>query len=314
MTRIEGELPKQTPDLTAALDGLNTAIGKTDTALANIDGKLPPDLGKAIDGINTAVGDANTALANIDGKLPPDLGKAIDGLNTAVANANTALIRIEGELPAQTPDLTAAIDALSTAVGKANDALSRIETATAGAATADAVSGLQTQLAGIGKSLADVAAKIDTQASSPTIDTTLNNTLSELKQTLSRVETAVMKAPAAGSGFEAVMSVHYADPASIDDQGAVDLVVIPEVAQVLGDHKSCSIEVDGHADTVGSDTANYALADKRAAAVADKLKAKFADVPVVQKAYGERRLFDLTGDQINNLMNRRVEVVVRCAA
>ncbi len=110
------------------------------------------------------------------------------------------------------------------------------------------------------------------------------------------------------------MTVHYSAINSTDDGGDVDQVVIPEVAQVLEDHRACGITVSGHADTVGSDQSNYALAERRAASVVDRLKAKFGAVDIVQKAYGERRLLGLTGDQVDELLNRRVEISVRCAA
>ena len=64
----------------------------------------------------------------------------------------------------------------------------------------------------------------------------------------------------------------------------------------------------------GQRQANLDISKKRAAVVADQLKAAFTGtgVQINQAAWGERRLKDWTPDATPSLANRRVDIAVNC--
>lgn len=76
--------------------------------------------------------------------------------------------------------------------------------------------------------------------------------------------------------------------------------------------RSCAISVDGHTDTLGSDTANLELSEKRAKFVAEALNAEFGGSTITATGWGERRLRTMTPDGTNEVENRRVEVTLTC--
>lgn len=76
--------------------------------------------------------------------------------------------------------------------------------------------------------------------------------------------------------------------------------------------RTCAIAVDGHTDTLGSDTANLELSDKRAKFVAEALNAEFGGSTITATGWGERRLRTMTPDGTNEVENRRVEVTLTC--
>jgi outer membrane protein OmpA-like peptidoglycan-associated protein len=82
--------------------------------------------------------------------------------------------------------------------------------------------------------------------------------------------------------------------------------------QKLTAGRACTIAVDGHTDTLGSDTANLELSEKRAKFVAEALSAEFGTATVATHGWGERRLKVLTPDGTDEVENRRVEVTLTC--
>lgn len=72
------------------------------------------------------------------------------------------------------------------------------------------------------------------------------------------------------------------------------------------------LEVNGHADTVGSAKANAALSMRRAQTVAAALvKAGVPKNEIGIKAFGETALLVPTGDNVREPQNRRVEIIIR---
>jgi outer membrane protein OmpA-like peptidoglycan-associated protein len=69
--------------------------------------------------------------------------------------------------------------------------------------------------------------------------------------------------------------------------------------------------ISGHTDTVGSDDSNFELSTQRANAVADAIRndPRFRDALSVVE-FGETRLAVVTGDGVDEPMNRRVEITV----
>lgn len=75
-------------------------------------------------------------------------------------------------------------------------------------------------------------------------------------------------------------------------------------------HISPRLYVAGHTDTVGSDADNLTLSRNRARAIAERLQKAGLDVPVLYAGFGERHLRVQTGDNVDELRNRRADYVV----
>ena len=123
--------------------------------------------------------------------------------------------------------------------------------------------------------------------------------------------------PAAAPGLTPAvpppLAVHYEKIGGINDDGQAK-VIADRLRAIMKGHSGCAVAVTGHADTLGSDQANYELSKQRATAVADKLKSAFAGEPVkiTQTQWGERRLTKWTPDDTANEANRRVDIKVSC--
>ena len=74
----------------------------------------------------------------------------------------------------------------------------------------------------------------------------------------------------------------------------------------------CSIRISGHTDTPGTDEFNRDLSMLRAEKVAERLRNEFPDTPVTPVGWGERRLKLMTGDGVESIDNRRVEIEFTC--
>ncbi len=88
--------------------------------------------------------------------------------------------------------------------------------------------------------------------------------------------------------------------------------LLPYVIERVGLRKSVDLSVVGHADAMGSDSVNEALALRRAHAVARKLyDMGLKNVPMVIESYGKRMPRVPTPDGASEPLNRRVEITVR---
>jgi flagellar motor protein MotB len=76
--------------------------------------------------------------------------------------------------------------------------------------------------------------------------------------------------------------------------------------------RDCTVVVDGHTDTKGSDTANLDLSEKRARFVADAITGEFGHGAMAVAGWGERRLKVLTADGVDEIENRRVDITLTC--
>ena len=100
-------------------------------------------------------------------------------------------------------------------------------------------------------------------------------------------------------------------------EGTTDMT--PESAPVLEELRSeiakrpgADVQVTGHTDTVGSDTDNDALSQKRAEEILNLLASKGFDRLIMSAVgRGERELKVPTADNVSSPPNRRVEVIVR---
>lgn len=99
--------------------------------------------------------------------------------------------------------------------------------------------------------------------------------------------------------------------------GSADLtadasVKIPEIIAEINARKSCDVSSIGHTDTTGTNESNQSISVARAETVRNALinagiNAKCID----SRNYGESDLFVKTADNVNEPLNRRVEVEIR---
>lgn len=86
---------------------------------------------------------------------------------------------------------------------------------------------------------------------------------------------------------------------------------IAKLAHYLNQHPDRRILIEGFTDSVGSDSANLALSQRRSQAVADALRAQGVDpTRIATRGYGEAYPVASNSSSSNRAMNRRVEVYI----
>lgn len=84
---------------------------------------------------------------------------------------------------------------------------------------------------------------------------------------------------------------------------------LDQVAQSMIRYPNSLIDVFGHTDTTGSMELNQRLSEERARSVADYLVSRgVARSRIATRGYGETQLRVQTGDNVNEPLNRRVEI------
>ena len=87
--------------------------------------------------------------------------------------------------------------------------------------------------------------------------------------------------------------------------------LLDRVAGILRQYPNSLIDVYGHTDTTGSATTNQRLSEQRAQAVANYLISQGVSSSRVRwMGFGETRLKVSTGDNVNEPLNRRVEIKI----
>lgn len=86
---------------------------------------------------------------------------------------------------------------------------------------------------------------------------------------------------------------------------------IPEVLAEIARRPGVDISVIGHTDTRGDANANEELGLKRAASIAAMIAAQNQNVPITVVSHGETNLLVPTSDDVEEPLNRRVEISVR---
>ena len=87
--------------------------------------------------------------------------------------------------------------------------------------------------------------------------------------------------------------------------------VLDRVASSMVQYPDSLIDVYGHTDTVGSTSLNQTLSEERARAVANYLIARGVAANRIRwQGFGETQLKVQTGDNVNQPLNRRVEIKV----
>ena len=99
-----------------------------------------------------------------------------------------------------------------------------------------------------------------------------------------------------------------------DSSGLTDnsLVVLDQVANTLAACESMQIEISAHTDSVGSESYNQSLSERRAQSVADYLSARGLNPNRLEHtAFGESSPIDDNGTAEGRARNRRVELYAR---
>ena len=88
--------------------------------------------------------------------------------------------------------------------------------------------------------------------------------------------------------------------------------VLEELRAEIAARSGAEVQVTGHTDTVGSDSDNDQLSQKRAEEILNLLASRGFDRSIMSAVgRGEREPREATGDNVSNPVNRRVEVIVR---
>jgi len=175
------------------------------------------------------------------------------------------------------------------------------------------VGDVATTLQGAVAKLDDAIARMDKAAPQDTMPATKAAATMAPMPPVAPVTTAAMDGPAA-----LVLTIDFLNVGSFDGPwlDGVVATTASRLTETAAGRDGCAVQATGHADTVGRDGANQTLALKRAATVTQRLQKALPDGISVKPAvaWGERRLAVLTGDNVNERANRRVEVVLRCGA
>jgi outer membrane protein OmpA-like peptidoglycan-associated protein len=114
------------------------------------------------------------------------------------------------------------------------------------------------------------------------------------------------------AGAIAPLSVNFQQIGGTDET-AQTVAVVAKLKNLLKGRKGCAVSVAGFADTLGPDDLNLEVSKDRAHVIAAKLKEALGpDVEIAETAWGERRLHEMTKDNVADKLNRRVDIAVQC--
>jgi OmpA-OmpF porin, OOP family len=89
------------------------------------------------------------------------------------------------------------------------------------------------------------------------------------------------------------------------------IVKLDHAAQVLTDNAGIKVNVEGHTDSVGSDSYNQSLSERRSKSVVDYLVGKGIDASrMMPTGYGESRPVATNDTDEGRAQNRRVDLIV----
>jgi outer membrane protein OmpA-like peptidoglycan-associated protein len=311
LAEMNGRLDKTTASLdemrkaaslagvTKQLDELNTRIKSTNEALAGVQKASLDNIRDRLDRVEAGVKSGNAALAGLQKGLAPD------GVSKQIGQLAANLTALETSLA----DLKQAISAKAPAAAQA--------AATAGAPTNGDVVGV----------LDSIKRGLDEGSAS---DAKMLAAIGELRQSLkvplapaaARTDLVVVHmaspdttrtaGPASAAAAIAPLSVEFQKIGGTDET-AQTAAIVARLKQMLKDRRGCALSVAGYADTLGGDDINLAVSKDRAHTIALKLKEAFgSDVQIAETAWGERRLHELTKDNVPFKSNRRVDIAVQC--
>jgi len=248
---------------------------------------------KQLDELNARIKSTNEALAGVQKASLDNIRDRLEQVEAGVKSGNVALAGLQKGL---------APDGMSKQLGQLAANLTALETSLAAIK----------QVTG-GKPVPDaapvkIAATLDaikTMPASPSVPTEL------IVVHMQNPATGPAMASAA-SGAIAPLSVHFQKIGGTDET-AQTAAIVGRLKDLLKSRHGCAISVAGYADTLGDDDINLAVSKDRAHSIAVTLKeALGTDVQIAETAWGERRLHEMTKDNIASKLNRRVDIAVQC--
>ncbi len=307
---------------------LNSLIEAANKTLAEIKQATAPDQTKAaLAPLGAQVGAANKTLAALRAKL--DDKSSDKAREEALAQVNSKLddalktLAVIGKtadaLKGSSTDM-AKLDEAAKSMAAIKESLNSIKSrADADTVKLDAASKSLAALdTSIKQGFADVASKQAGVMKAVTKPTPTPSQPAAPKQDLvvfyvSMAGKAAAPAPGLTLPAPPPLAVQYEEIGGVDDEGQAK-VIVGKLRGIVKGHSGCTIAVAGHADTLGSDKANYELSRERAEKIADQLKSAFAgdNIAIARTQWGERRLKEWTPDGTAREANRRVEIAVNC--
>jgi OmpA-OmpF porin, OOP family len=100
-------------------------------------------------------------------------------------------------------------------------------------------------------------------------------------------------------------------PVGKDDIEPQFYPLLKKVQDVIKKFPGCSVKVEGHTDSQGSDDANQALSERRAKTVAEYLMANMGvEIPINHQGFGESRPLESNDTAEGRAKNRRIEIII----
>ena len=246
---------------------------------------------KQMEELNARIKSTNEALAGVQKASLDNIRDRLEQVEAGVKSGNAALAGLQKGLSPdgmskQLGQLAANLTALETSLASIRQSVPKGDAAAAPmkvAATLDAMK---------------------TMPGSPAVPT-------ELVVVHMQNTTAPTAATAANAAI-APLSVHFQIIGGTDET-AQTVALVGKLKDLLKNRKGCAVSIAGYSDTLGDDDINLAVSKDRAHVIAAKLKEALGnDVSIAETAWGERRLAEMTKDNVASKANRRVDIAVQC--
>lgn len=296
LTALQAELGKKLDDNTR-----DETLARIETALAGVKDAV------AKQASSRALAQANSKLDDVLKSLA-EIGKTTDALKSS--GTDTA------KLDEAAKSLAAIKESLDAIKSRAGADSAKLEAASKSITALD--TSVKQGFADVGSKQADVMKAVTKPAPAPAQPAEVKQDLVVFYVSMaSKAAAAPSPATTATAGLTPPapppIAVQYEEIGGTDDEGQAR-VIVGKLQGIVKGHSGCAISVAGHADTLGSDKANYDLSKERAEMIAGKLKTAFAGsgIAIKQTQWGERRLKEWTPDGTAREANRRVDIAVSC--
>ena len=268
----------------ATLSAIDGKLAKTDAAVAAMQ-KTASVSGiiKQLDELNGRIKSANEALAGVQKASLDEIRNRLDQVEAGLKSDSANLAALQKGLG---PDgLNKRLGQLSANLAALDTSLATIKQATANDAPVKTASALDTMKTG----------SVPAQGATDLI-------------------VVHVQEPGSTQAAAAItpLSVNFQKIGGTDET-AQTVALVTKLKGLIKDRKGCAISVAGFADTLGPDDLNLEVSKDRAHVIATKLKdALGPDVQIAETAWGERRLHEMTKNNVAAKANRRVDIAVQC--
>ncbi|MGN6570837.1 MAG: hypothetical protein ACTHLO_05430, partial [Pseudolabrys sp.] len=246
---------------------------------------------KQMEELNARIKSTNEALAGVQKASLDNIRDRLEQVEAGVKSSNTALAGLQKGL---------APDGMSKQLGQLAANLTALETS-----LASIKKGVEGKPDGSAAPV-KVAGALDAMKSLPgaaAVPTEL---------VVVHMQSAAPAAATAASAAIAPMAVHFQKIGGTDET-AQTVALVGKLKDLLKNRKGCAVSVAGYSDTLGDDDINLAVSKDRAHVIAVALKQALGDdVSIAETAWGERRLAEMTKDNVASKANRRVDIAVQC--